>query len=463
MTASLSRWLAVVAVLMPGLAFAQMPGMTMPGDAPAPPAATALPAPIPPASHDDMPGMDHGAMAGMAHGGHRMKAALGPYAMNREASGTSWQPDTAPHHGLHGEAGGWSLMAHGTLLLDYAQTGGRRGDDKLFVAGHIMGVAARDLSPADRLQFRLAVSPDPVMGPRGYPLLFAAGETADGKTQLIDRQHPHDLFSELSASLSHRLGERASVFVYGGLPGEPAFGPPAYIHRLSIMDDSEAPISHHWLDSTHISFGVVTAGLVVGSVKAEVSRYKGREPDQHRYDIESPKFDSTAARLSWNPTPELALQASWTFLRSPEALAADENQRRVSLSALYTRKVGDDGFWATTLAWGRRTEDGPYGAGPHLDAFVAETALHPDARWTLFARAERIDTDELLPAPGEIHGAVFTVGKVSGGAIRDFRVLSHLSVGVGAVASRNFVDSGLDAAYGGDRWSGMGFVRLKLD
>ena len=456
--------LAAGALGSPVAALAQMSGMAMPPAATAPAlhAASGSPA-IPDVDRGAMAGMGHAGMAGMDHGSHAMPAALGPYPMTREASGTSWQPDAATHAGLHAAAAGWSLMAHGTLVLDFARTSGRRGDDKLFVAGHLMGVAARDLSPADRLQVRVALSPDPLMGPRGYPLLFAAGETADGRTQLIDRQHPHDLVSELSLSLSHRLSDTASVFVYGGVPGEPAFGPPAYVHRQSIMDDPEAPISHHWLDSTHISFGVVTAGVVLGRVKAEVSRYKGREPDQHRYDIETPKFDSTAARLSWNPSKRLALQASWTFLKSPEALAADDNQRRVSASALYTRAVGERGSWATTLAWGRRTEDGPHGGGPHLDAFVAETSLRPDARWTVFARAERIDTDELLPAPGEIHGAVFTVGKVSAGAVRDFRCLPHLKVGVGAVGSRNFVPAGLAATYGGDRWSSMAFVRLRLD
>jgi hypothetical protein len=50
------------------------------------------------------------------------------------------------------------------------------------------------------LNLRAMLSPDPFMGKRGYPLLLAAGETADGTTHLVDRQHPHDLFMELSAS-----------------------------------------------------------------------------------------------------------------------------------------------------------------------------------------------------------------------------------------------------------------------
>src|SRR6478672_4524478 len=154
------------------------------------------------------------------------------------------------------------------------------------------------------LQLRAMLSPEPLMGARGYPLLLASGETADGVTPLVDRQHPHDLFMELSASYSLRLSGRAGIFLYAGLPGEPAFGPPAFMHRLSIMDSPEAPISHHWLDSTHISFGVVTAGLVHGGWKLEASRFNGREPDQHRWNIETGPLDSTAIRLSWNPTRE---------------------------------------------------------------------------------------------------------------------------------------------------------------
>src|SRR5690348_18178447 len=84
---------------------------------------------------------------------------------------------------------------------------------------------------------RAMLSLDPLMGKRGYPLLLQTGETADGTTSLVDRQHPHDLFMELSASWSHALDERDSAFIYGGLPGEPALGPPAFMHRDSGIDD----------------------------------------------------------------------------------------------------------------------------------------------------------------------------------------------------------------------------------
>jgi hypothetical protein len=396
-----------------------------------------------------MPGMDHGSAA------QPMPGALGAYPMAREASGTAWQPDASEHSGIHAMTGGWMLMAHAVLNGVWDKQTGPRGDEKAFASGMLMGMARREVG-SGTVQFRAMLSPDPLMGARGYPLLLASGETANGVTPLVDRQHPHDFFMELSASYSLRLSGRASAFVYAGLPGEPAFGPPAFMHRLSIMESPEAPISHHWLDSTHITFGVVTGGLVLGKVKLEGSRFNAREPDQHRWNLEKGPLDSTALRLSWNPTRELSVQASWGRFVSPEQLAPGENQKRWSASGIYTHPL-PRGWWSTTLAWGRRTSD-----GRDLDAYVLESALRQGA-WTLFGRAERTDNDELGPlAPGH-HGPAFTVGKASLGAVRDFRVAPHFALGLGGLASLNFVPRALKASYGGDAKGFMAFVRLKLD
>ena len=408
---------------------------------------------------------DGGGMAGMAGMDMApMSAALGSYPMNREASGTSWQPDASPHRAIHLVAGDWTVMFHGMLNGVYDSQSGPRGGDKGFVAGMVMGMASRDVGDAGRVQFRAMLSPDPLMGPAGYPLLLATGETANGRTPLVDRQHPHDLFAELSVSYSYRLTARASAFLYAGLPGEPAFGPPAFMHRLSIMDSPEAPISHHWVDSMHITEGVVTGGLVLGNVRFEASGYRGREPDQHRYDIEAPKLDSVAIRVSYNPTSRLALQVSWARQISPEQLDPEINERRWSVSGIYTVPIGADGFWSTTAIWAqRRAYGGIEQHGPALDALVLESAVHPDPRWTIYGRAERIDNDELLSVPAGTAAPALTVGKAELGVIRDFEVVKHLKFGVGAQAARNFVGRDLAAAYGGDRWGGMGFVRLKID
>jgi hypothetical protein len=396
----------------------------------------------------------------MPMGGHKghemaMTGALGSYPMQRESSGTAWQPDVSEHMGLMSMSGGWTLMAHGFVNLVYDHQSGPRGDHKAFASGMLMGMARRPLGNGT-VQFKAMVSPEPLMGASGYPLLLASGETANGRDRLIDRQHPHDFFMELSASLSQDIGPKSSVFVYAALPGEPAFGPPAFMHREAILDSPEAPISHHWLDSTHISFGVVTAGLVLDRVKLEFSRFNGREPDEHRWNIEKGPLDSTAVRLSWNPTPELALQGSWGHFTEPEQLEPGVNQKRLSASALYAREIAPGWKFAGTLAWGRKSVE-----HHNDDAYVAEASLKRGA-WTAFGRGEMTENRELVS--GVENGRAYRVGKVSLGAVRDFRLADHLSVGAGGLFALNFFPGSLAPFYGGNNPTGMmGFVRLKLN
>jgi hypothetical protein len=453
--------LALASLSAPAAAQHQhMPGMQMPPETPQ----AQESAEKPKDSAQTRPPMDHSEMdhsqVGMAmpqadHAVHQMPGALGPYPSARESSGTAWQPDSSEHGGLHVMSGDWMLMAHGTLNLVYDHQSGARGDDKAFASGMLMGMARRPLGNGT-LQFKAMLSPDPLMGKRGYPLLLASGETANGHDRLIDRQHPHDLFMELSASVSQNIGPNSSLFVYAGLPGEPAFGPPAFMHREAITDSPEAPISHHWLDSTHISFGVVTAGAVLGPVKIEASRFNGREPDQHRWDIETGPLDSTAVRVSWNPARTLSLQASWGHFTDPEQLEPGVDQKRWSASALWADEIAPGWKLAGTLAWGRKTVE------HHADdAYVAEASLKHQA-WTIFGRGEVAENRELLAL--EEHGPAFRVGKVSLGAVRDFPVAGHLSLGLGGLFSLNFVPDGLAPLYGGHNPTGaMGFVRFKLD
>ena len=351
-------------------------------------------------------------------------------------------------------SGDWTLMAHGLVNIVYDHQSGPRGGSKAFASGMLMGMARRPLGNGT-LQLKAMVSPDPFMGPQGYPLLFASGETANGHDRLIDRQHPHDLFMELSASVSQAIGSAGSLFIYAGLPGEPAFGPPAFMHRELILDSPEAPITHHWLDSTHITFGVVTAGLVLNRFKVEASRFNGREPDQHRWDIETGPLASSSIRLSFNPTHTLALQGSWAHLKDPEQLEPGIDQTRWSASALWAEDVAPAWHAAATLAWGRKSSN-----GHNDDGLAAEGSLE-HAGWTIFGRAEWIENRELL---GLVESPAYRVGKVSLGAVRDFSIADHFSLGAGGIFSLNFVPSALDRLYGNDNPVGaMGFLRMKLN
>jgi len=437
-----------------GHAMPDRSGMAKPAKKPAPKKNTPMPA---------MPGMDHSRMGhdmaghpGMDVPGMKMTGYFGPYLMTREASGTSWQPDTSPHEGYHQQLAEWSVMTHGWINLNYDRQDGPRGASKTFASGMLMTMAQRQLGDGT-LGVKAMLSPEPFMGANGYPLLLATGETADGRHHLVDRQHPHELFMELAATYSYNLSKTASLFVYGGLPGEPALGPPAFMHRTSGMDNPEAPISHHWLDSTHITFGVVTAGAVISDWKLEASAFRGREPDQYRYDIERPSLDSFAGRVSWNPTRELSMQVSYGHLNSPEQLAPDVNEDRITASAIYTTPFGEGHLWSTTAAWGRKMI-----AGDRLDAFLIESSAILKNNVTLFMRAERVDENELTHDLPGLDGRTFTVNKVSMGGIYDFLRTDRAKFGIGGLASRYVLPEDLKPEYGRELTSFMVFGRLKL-
>ncbi|MBS0653033.1 MAG: hypothetical protein JSR39_05830 [Verrucomicrobia bacterium] len=197
---------------------------------------------------------------------------------------------------------------------------------------------------------RSMISLEPAaIGCDGYPLLLQSGETCNGVTPLIDRQHPHDFLMELAAVYTIRFSSENSLFGYFGLPGEPALGPPAYIHRFSAFFNPEAPITHHWLDSTHIVFGVATVGFVYDWLKIDTSIFTGREPDQHRWGFDRPRFDSYSARISGNPTDNIAAQISYGYLKSPEQLEPNVNMHRTTASVSYN-KAWQMNNWQITAA-----------------------------------------------------------------------------------------------------------------
>jgi hypothetical protein len=395
----------------------------------------------------EMPGMED-------HSMHEMPGMLGPYSMTREASGTAWQPESAPHTGLHTTRGPWELMAHGFALLVYDDQDGPRGDEKAFSENMLMGMAARPLGPG-RLGLRAMLSAEPwTIGSEGYPLLLQTGETANGVDPLIDRQHPHDLFMELAASYSVPVRKDGAVFVYLGLPGEPALGPATYMHRFSGLDNPEAPLTHHWLDSTHITYGVATLGWIQGNVKLEGSVFTGREPDQNREGIESPKMDSWSLRVSWQSSPNWSFQVSRGHLKSPEQLEPEVDVDRTTASAIYNRPLAN-GNWQTTFAWGRNARD----PGGSPDGFLVESAatFH---RHTLFGRAERLENDELFGHGDE--GRVFIVGKASAGYIFDAFQGEGWKGGVGLLGSLARVPGELKGLYGDSPLSWMAFLRLRM-
>src|SRR2546423_8885272 len=335
------------------------------------------------------PDRSHGTHTTYATDDHKMRMTSSVNladAMNRGASGSSWVPDSTPIYGRMLMFGENMLMLHGAIFPRYLNVNTRRGDDRIDAPNWFMAMYSHPLGESAQLGFRGMMSLDLLTeGGRGYPLLFQTGETWDGKA-LHDRQHPHDLFDEISISYSQKFGPDFSAYLYAGYPAEPALGPPAFMHRLSAMDDPDAPLSHHWQDSTHVTFGVVTLGLVWRDFKIEGSTFKGREPDEQRYAFDEQKLDSFSGRISWNPTKDLALQISHGYLHSPEELEPEANRHRTTASLIYNRTLGHDSNWSTSIVWGQN-HDGGHGK---TQSVLAETN-YQRGRDTFYARFEHVE------------------------------------------------------------------------
>ena len=385
-----------------------------------------------------------------------MTGLLGPYAMTRESSGTSWQPEATPMDGLHLMQDDW-MMLHGMATAIYDDQAGARGGQQVFSTNMVMGMAQRPWGPGTFGARTMLTLEPATIGRKGYPLLLQTGETGDGRTPLIDRQHPHDLFMELAASYSLPMSADSSTFVYVGLPGEPALGPPTFMHRFSGLDNPEAPVTHHWLDSTHVTFGVATVGAGWDRVKIEGSVFNGHEPDQRRWNIEEPRFNSFAGRISYNPTEQWALQVSAGHLDSPEQLEPGVDTDRTTASAIYHQR-GQAYDWQTTLAWGQND----HRPGRTLGAWLLESAVIIHQTHTLFARAETVQKDNLFPEGDPQHGRMFRVNKISAGYIYDFPAWHHVQCGIGGLGSVALLPSRLDAAYDETPVSFLVFARAKL-
>lgn len=385
-----------------------------------------------------------------------MQGFYGSYPMSREASGTSWVPESSPMEGIQGMYGGWMTMTHGYINLVYDHQGGNRGDEETFSESMLMLMGSRKLGPGT-FGLRSMFSLDPLMGKDGYPLLLQTGETPDGETPLIDRQHPHDFLMELAATYNLPVTEKSSVFGYFGYPGEPALGPPTFMHRFSGMDNPEAPLGHHWLDSTHITFGVATLGYVWKNWKIEGSAFNGREPDEQRWNFDEFDLNSWSGRVSYNPTENWSLQLSHGLLDSPEQLEPDIDQHRTTASASYNLPF-EDNNWQTTFAWGRNNK----APGETTDALLLETALKFHDTHTVFGRAEYAEKDELFEEGEPLAGETFEAGKLSIGYVYDIPLAKHVKFGIGGLGSVYALPDRLDPHYSDNPASGMIFARLKL-
>ena len=378
----------------------------------------------------------HGAMAG----------PLG-IPMSRMGSGTSWIPDAAPMHAQHFQAGGWELMLHGIAFVQFDKQFTPRGDEQFGSINWAMLMARHPLG-GGLLTLRDMMSLEPfTVTAKGYPLLLQSGESYRGQP-LHDRQHPHDLFMELAALYERPVARNLGLSLYLAPVGEPAIGPVAFPHRPSAAGDPLAPLGHHWQDATHISFGVITAGVYSRTWRLEGSIFNGREPDAIRtnFDYAGHSLDSYSGRLTVNPDPHWSLSASYGYLASPEELNPNESLHRLSASVLRERTFRKNGDFASSLIWGANKHSGESGLS---NSVLAEANLDLDGTNTIFGRAEfvqKLAGD--LSIEGVPSSTSYNVGSLVLGYIREISKFTGGSIGLGARGSLDLIPQTLEPAYG---------------
>jgi hypothetical protein len=369
------------------------------------------------------------------------------------SSGTGWQPAMTPAHLWMKSFRRWDLMAHGVVFLDYNQQGGPRGTGKAESVNWLMLMEQHPLGRGTML-FREMFSAESLTSPHpGFPELFQTGETYHGQP-LVDHQHPHNVFAELSLYYTCPISDKISWLFYGGPVAEPALGSVAYMHRASAAELPIAPLSHHLEDSTHTTFGVVTTGLIVDRFKIEGSVFNGREPGEHRYGIQLAALDSWSARFSVAPSSRWTAQYSYGRLEHPEALEPG-SERRQSASIEYVRSF-DGGSWATSAIWGRKHKELE---NRNLNSYLLESTVNFKVRNYAFSRLELVDKDELFP--DQPVQAIFRIGGYTFGGARDLVQNATFQLALGADVTFYSKPAPLNVSYGDHPVSFQVFLRLR--
>jgi hypothetical protein len=382
----------------------------------------------------------------------------------RQASGTSTNPESAPMEMLMASRGRWHFMLHGLLSLNDQRQTGPRGRDQRFSTNWLMGSATRSIGRGS-LMLRTMLSAEPgTIDDRAYPELFQTGETAFGRA-IIDGQHPHDFVMELAAEYGHPIGANTIGYLYVAPIGDPALGPVAFPHRASAMEIPQAVISHHFQDSTHIASNVITAGVERGKWRIEASAFHGAEPDEERWDLDGGELDSSAARLSYAPTPRWQMQVSTGFLGRPEKLEPGDAKRTTG-SVSYSIPFRG-GAWSSTAVWGQIYKESH---DTTLSAVLVESTVRFLGRHHVSARVEIADKDELFPhfhrtnqvERPALPVATFRITAWTAGYTFDVIRAKTFIAGVGGNVTLYEYPELLNGFYGQDARAAMLFVRGRL-
>lgn len=394
-----------------------------------------------------------------------MQQPMNPSAdlLMHQASGTSMNPEGGGMPMLMTKVHDWRLMFMGQAFLVDTQQTGPRGQDKLYSANWLMGMAEHPLA-GGTFEFVTMLSLDPAtVTERRYPELFQTGETAFGKP-IVDGQHPHDLIMDIGFHWARAWNENTVFQVYYAPVGDPALGPVAFPHRTSASEIPEAPLGHHWQDSTHIADNVFTAALKYRIVRIEASGFYGTEPDENRWNIDWGPMDSWSTRLSIFPTEHWMAQVSLGRLAQPERQEQGSVVR--STASLHYTVPLRGAAWATSFIGGRNHE---VLKQRNLNSYLLESVVPLSRRNLLTGRAELVDKDELFEGDptravqlASTAGSTFRIGAYTFGYTRDIGTWEHLQAGVGVNVTAYTLPDAIKPDYGQRPFGVNVFARFGL-
>lgn len=357
------------------------------------------------------------------------------------ASRAAAQADATHQHDAAPDTWQWSIDA--TVFGGYNYQYRKFTDfDEFESQNWLMTTVSRSFGAASHVRVDAMFSLEPfTLRDIGSPQVFQTGETFRG-APLIDYQHPHDLIMNLGAEYSRAVGA-VTVVLQGYAVGPAPIGPPVFMHRPSAAENLQAPLSHHYLDATHITPGVVAIGVERSGFKLEAGAFHGREPDEDRLDLDTAALDSFGARLSWADGP-WDIQISAADLKTPETNSPYDATKLTASVSYFKGDANRSIAWMAAFGQNREV----FG---NLEAYLIE-GTRRSGKNAIFMRAETVAKDILDAGFHPINVAhthrPSLVSALTLGYVRDVASKAWGTFGVGADITGYSVPHNLKESYG---------------
>lgn len=352
-------------------------------------------------------------------------------------------------------------MLHGNAFLVQNFNGGDRGTNHFSSPNMVMGDIGTSLGDINYINFNFMLTLEKWTYPSiGYPQLLQIGEEDKNGNPYIDAQHPHSSpIMGLTLSDTISLGGRDHFKFYFSPRGQATEGPIAFMHRVTGMANPDAPLGHHvGQDVAHISSTVIGASLNLQKSTLEASIFNGEEPEPTKTDLPMGSLNSYAFRFIQEFSDNVYAMASMGYSKDPEHDEPEIDEiYRYSASIYYHKKLNHGWMFHNAFIFGVVNF---YDQISKLRSFGNEFLFHAmDLPHSLWGRAEFLERGgaQLLI---ENENETKWIGALTLGYTYDLYQTDYGKIGVGFSATKNFIPSVFDQAYGVDPLSGKVFVQL---